>query len=325
MPQVEDSAELKDVELGAPEAKNALRSVEKEEVQSVEKEEVPSVEKEEVRPRTATQREDHETDRGFLDWRWGYRESWELLLEILPCTRLLSYEAQRDHVTVKYNPFFWAALVMTIPCVVTGRWVHTLVGQGSPIPGELECEHKARVAWVYCMDGPYTGTALLTFLEMIDAAAPSTFGGGSSAKLAEAYVLDLCITLGYVAGNVAFLSALRSRDVGAVRTGVVANASFALALTVLLTICIVRSDPFSWSWNQKSKFTMRFGCVGFFVFAAMTYKELWSARAGSSQGPLTPKLIMVRGTLCFGAVSVWVAFVAVLASGDPKVVWDALA
>jgi len=206
--------------------------------------------------------------------------------------------------------------------------VHALLGQGEPLDDESEAEHEARVQWVYCMDGPYAVAGLLALLDAADALAPASFGGGSGDKLAWAYLLDCSVTFGYVGGNVAFLESLRRRDLRATRTGIVANASFGLALSVLLAICLARSSPATWSWNQMTKYAIRFGTVFFFVLAATTYRALWAGRGDAAPPPTKGdrcRTALYQSILSTSAVLVWALFAVVLVLGDVKVVWDALA
>ena len=270
----------------------------------------------------------HETDRGRCDVAWGFREAHDLLIGMTPLKRR-DYAAQRAATgSPLLAPFYWCAIACTIPCLVSGRRVHALLGQGEPLDDESDAEHEARVQWVYCMDGPYAFAGCLALLDAADALSPASFGGGSGDKLAWAYLLDCGITFGYVGGNVAFLESLRRRDLRATRTGIVANASFGLALSVLLAICLARSSPATWSWNQMTKYAIRFGTVFFFVLAATTYRTLWAGRGDAAPPP-------TKGDRCRTALSlfilstspvlVWVLFAVVLVLGDVKIVWDALA
>ena len=109
--------------------------------------------------------------------------------------------------------------------------------------------------------------------------------------------------------------------------------SFGLALTLLLVLSLHRHDPARWSWNQQTKFAMRFSTVLFFVLAAMTYRTLWIGRvaagaAADDRPPTTQerlRTLFYQVVLAAAATLVWALFVTVLVMGDTKVVWDALA
>lgn len=293
---------------------------------------VEAVKAAEEAPSRATTQPFHEARRGLLDVGWGFREAHEMICGLTPLRRV-GYEAQRAHPAVRWNPLYYVAVGCTVPCLVAGRRVHALFGQGEPLFEETEAEHEARVQWVYCMDGPYAAAGALAVVEALDAAMPRSFGGGSSDKAAAAYLLDCGISLGYVCGNVAFLEALRRRDLRATRTGIVANVSFGLALTLLLVLSLHRHDPARWSWNQQTKYAMRSSTVLFFVLAAMTYRTLWIGRvaagaAADDRPPTTQerlRTLFYQAALSAAATLVWALFVTVLVMGDTKVVWDALA
>lgn len=74
---------------------------------------------------------------------------------------------QLNYWSVGYNPVYWSLLVCGMPCVLAGRWVHAMVGQGGPVRhDELEVEHEARVQWIYMTDGPFAAAALFTLVEL---------------------------------------------------------------------------------------------------------------------------------------------------------------
>lgn len=101
--------------------------------------------------------------RAFVnDMAWAVVESHEMILDFCcPCIRHASPDDQRA--AVRHNPLYWAILLVTVPCILSGRWTHALFGQGGPVrDDELDLERKVRIQWIYAAPSVWPSSILPT-------------------------------------------------------------------------------------------------------------------------------------------------------------------
>ena len=102
------------------------------------------------------------------DWNVSYEASFDLITLWLcpPCFRVLAAEEQHRHWSILLNPLFWGMHLPLVVCILSGKWLHSLWGQGGKVRhDEMVEEQRVRTHWIYCLDGPI---ASLCVLDMVD-------------------------------------------------------------------------------------------------------------------------------------------------------------
>jgi len=238
---------------------------------------------------------------------------------------------QVGYACVGSNPIYWAMLIGATPCLLAGRWVHALTGQGGPVRhDELEVEHEARVQWIYFTDGPFACAAIFTLVELalILYEEPGMLGWNPQTL---GLVLDFSIDAAYIAGNMLFLEAMRHRNVAQIRCAIVANGAFAVGLLLLLVLSISRVGwDTDWHWEQRATFAIRFIVVFFFIAATAIYSRLWSCHGDIDDAAPGRERCFDSHTLgllgiCVSATLVWAMLGCVVVYGDPNYIWNAIA
>ena len=273
----------------------------------------------------------------YGDLRWAAMEAHVMV--ILYCYPASYAEApmveQVRFWMVAYNPAYWCLILAALPCVLTGRWVHAVVGQGGPVrPDELEVEHEARVQWIYATDGPFACAALFTVAELAAYAAEGDELGANPNTVG--LVLDFLIDAAYIGGNMLFVEAMKHKNVAQIRCAIVANGTFAVGLMVLLLMSINQVGwTTEWRWQQRATFAIRFSVVFFFIAATAIYARLWNAHGhidpnATSAFPQPDVYCISSHTLgilgiMLAAATVWSMLACVVIFGNPNYVWDALA
>ena len=158
---------------------------------------------------------------------------------------------------------------------------------------------SSSVAWCYASDGLFAIAALAA---IYDAVAARTDAAFYSASL-NAIVATLC-----VAGNVAFLAALRHKDSVAVRAGVAANYAFAAGLAALLGLWIVNRHGHHWTvlWTRVLG-------VAFCLSVVPDFRPLWREHA-----PAAGERLHVPTLVAAGAAAFVVLAALALAATDPE-------
>lgn len=243
------------------------------------------------------------------DVRWGFRESHNVIVTLNYPSSIaggLSYEEQCRHPCVRYNPVYWMCTLVTMPCMVSGRWTHALLGQGGPVrDDEMAIERDARVQWIYTTgaprryryvadlfsraDGPFAFSAFLTIVYLLWLACRGNAGENVDTA---GVVVDIAIDVrglgadrrnyypqvSYIGGNYRFLEAMRHKRVAEVRMCILSTFAFTSGLAVLLVSGILHADIASqWSWSRRATWLLRFLCVAFFTTATIIYSQLWNA------------------------------------------------
>ena len=69
------------------------------------------------------------------DWAWARDESHIMIVQY--CYQRgfgrLARDEQRAHWSVRCNPLYWLLFAGCLPCMLSGKWVHSLWGQGGPV------------------------------------------------------------------------------------------------------------------------------------------------------------------------------------------------
>ena len=201
---------------------------------------------------------------------------------------------------LRRNPLYWALIILIVVCVLPGKWLHALVGQGGPVRAdESKTERNARVAWCYASDGLFAIAALAAIYDAVTARTDDALYSAC---------LNATIATLYVGGNVAFLAALRRRDCIAVRAGVAANYAFAAGLAALLGLWIVNRHGHHWTvlWTRALG-------VAFCLSVVPDFRPLWQEHAPAAGERLHPPTLVAAG----GAAVVVLGALA-LAATDPK-------
>ena len=201
---------------------------------------------------------------------------------------------------VQRNPLYWSLIILIVVCVLPGKWLHALVGQGGPVRAdESKAERNARVAWCYASDGLFAIAALAAIYDAVTARTDAAFYSAS---------LNAIIATLYVGGNVAFLAALRHKDSVAVRAGVAANYAFAAGLAALLGLWIINRHGHHWTvlWTRVVG-------VLFCLSVVPDFRPLWQEHAPTSNERVHLPTLVAAG----GAAFVVLAALA-LAATDPK-------
>lgn len=86
----------------------------------------------------------------FDDLAWAVEESHVMIIDLCPCLRRATVAEPQRAAFVRYNPFYWALLVIAVASILLGRWTHAIFGQGGPVrEDELSIERQVRVQWIY--------------------------------------------------------------------------------------------------------------------------------------------------------------------------------
>lgn len=228
------------------------------------------------------------------DLEWGFEESQEML-ESLGCTSC--------------NPLFYPTVAILVLCVVPGRWVHWLFGQGDGPDDELPVEKDVRIQWVYMTDGPFAVAAVIALLRML---------GGYDLSI----VIDLAIDVAFIVGNIFFLAAIRNRDVLEIRVAILANAVFAVGMTLLLIYgLLITGAKHNWTAMTRFEWFLRALVVGFFIAAVAVYTQLWNAHTTTQWHASTCCHVLI---LMSAALTVWFLFVFATFLDGPTAIWSAV-
>jgi len=250
----------------------------------------------------------------------------------------LELEAQHAHWSVRWNPAYWAMYLPLIACILPGKWLHSLWGQGGPMrPDETIEESRVRLHWIYCLDGPIVGAALLDLLDVL-----IDLPGYTQRKFTEgaiSYVMTLLVTGTYVLVNSYFLDVMRRRSLVGIRLVIVWQTVFGVGLLNLLVAGLYRNktehvngDYFFSSWLALASFATRFTMVCFMLAAAFVYSRLWNAYKHQRQpipevsfykhGDYMRRECLQYSTLPLTAIGMWV-LLGLAAMLDDDIFWDA--
>ena len=118
---------------------------------------------------------------------------------------------------IKYNPIYWLLWLLVVPCMLSGKWFHACLGQGSTVrEDELPFEQECRVSWIYIIDGPYLVSTITTVVRFGLAAKDGR-------EKWDGMLLDgwsFCVTLSLIIGNCLMLHHMRRRHTGLLRCSI---------------------------------------------------------------------------------------------------------
>lgn len=265
------------------------------------------------------------------DILWSRDESHIMIVSVVASDAYaaLPLEEQLRSPWALYNPLYLVLLCALMVCVLSGRWVHALFGQGGPVrPDELIVEREARIQWIYTTDGPFAVTAFINLLSIGWYAAIHELAGNWLDP-----TFDLVVAGAYILGNCFFLEALSKKDVLEIRVAIVANATFTLGLLVLLFYGYVQAGGFTNMPDSKeATWFIRALTVLFFVAATAIYTQLWNAHGpipySDDDDPATPEWKTSRPLhyliLCLAALAVWLLIGLTIALEGPHAILSAV-
>ena len=86
------------------------------------------------------------------------------------------FQAVRGRWIVRWNPLYWAAVLLTVPMFLLGRWVHLPCGQGAPVrDDEGPLEHEIRTVWIYSSDSWFAVGLAFACYTAVDGALRGSF------------------------------------------------------------------------------------------------------------------------------------------------------
>ena len=155
--------------------------------------------------------------------------------------KALDIGTQYRHCWVLFNPLYWILFLPLIPCIVAGKWLHSLWGQGDMMrPDETIEESRVRLHWIYCLDGPIAGAALLDLVDVLFDLPLYTQRKFKNSLIS--WLMTLIVTSAYVVANSYFLDVMRRRSLVGVRLVIVYQTVFAVGLlNMLVAVCCFAS------------------------------------------------------------------------------------
>jgi hypothetical protein len=82
--------------------------------------------------------------------------------------KAMDIEDQYLHWSVRWNPIYWSMFVPLVPCIILGKWLHSLWGQGDMMRADETIEEsRVRLHWIYCLDGPIAAMVLLDLVDVL--------------------------------------------------------------------------------------------------------------------------------------------------------------
>lgn len=208
------------------------------------------------------------------DFKWGSDESHFMLVRYCFFWMDRPVEEVLQHPVVRFNPLYWLLWFLAIICLVSGRWTHSVFGQGDGFPGESELEREVRIYWLYCTDGPVLMATLVDFYELGVAIEDNALGWNNDTLI---LFISFCVNFGFLAGNITFAHAMRQRRATAVKMILGCNFAFASGLAVALVYGAVKGYS---AWDSDNEeivsYTLRVIVVLFVLLACYIYAPLWN-------------------------------------------------
>ena len=254
--------------------------------------------------------------------------------------KAMSEEEQFAHPCIRFNPLFWAMHLPLVACVASGKWLHSLWGQGDKMrPDETVEEERVRTHWIYALDGPIAAALLLDLFDVIFDLPNYTQRKFTSLL---SWFMTLIVTGAYILANTYFLDVVRRRSLVGVRLIIVYQTVFAFGLLNMLVAGAVRNkqnhlygngDYFFGTWLAFSAWSTRLVMTLFMLGAAFVYSRLWNAYRTDRQyaeevsfhkhGSYLRKECRHYAALPITAIVIWI-LLAVAALLDEDIFWDAL-
>lgn len=216
------------------------------------------------------------------DWNESYHASFDLItLWLYPsCFRALDEKEQHRHWSTCWNPVFWAMHLPLVGCIITGKWLHSLWGQGDKVrEDETVEEHRVRTHWIYCLDGPIAGVCILDLVDVL--LDVPMYEQSKFQDSVLSWFMTITVTAGYVMGNSYFLWVMRRRSLVGVRLVIICQTVFAVGLLNMLVAGLLRNKEsgrfgqyFFDTWIDLVSWSARLTMVLFMLAAAFVYSRL---------------------------------------------------
>jgi hypothetical protein len=216
------------------------------------------------------------------DWNESYHASFDLItLWLYPsCFRALDEKEQHRHWSTCWNPVFWAMHLPLVGCIITGKWLHSLWGQGDKVrDDETVEEHRVRTHWIYCLDGPIAGVCILDLVDVL--LDVPMYEQSKFQDSVLSWFMTITVTAGYVMGNSYFLWVMRRRSLVGVRLVIICQTVFAVGLLNMLVAGLLRNKEsgrfgqyFFDTWIDLVSWSARLTMVLFMLAAAFVYSRL---------------------------------------------------
>lgn len=255
----------------------------------------------------------------YEDLKWVDEASHEMLIDWFCCCATGdTWQEKYESSCIRYNGLYWLLWIVTVPCLLSGKWTHDLFGQGDGFEGETKLEREVRIHWLYCTDGPMLAALLIDVYYCGLYVAEGEWGMNNETLVV---VLSMTVCIGYVGGNVAFEYAIRNRKPTTVKCMIACNFAFATGLLVALVYGFIIGDVSGASWIRILDYSLRVLVVLFIMLACVIYSPLWSAYDDTDdKGFVNPKNV-----LPIAAVTCWVYCALIFAfSINFTDLWEAL-
>lgn len=253
------------------------------------------------------------------DIYWAFEASHEMLIEWLCCCASgETWQEKYVSSNVGYNLFYWLLWIFAVPCILSGKWTHDLVGQGDTFEGETKLEREVRIHWLYCTDGPMLAALMIDIYYAGVYVAKGEWGMNNDTM---EIMLSMAVCISYVLGNIAFEAAIRERKATTVKCMIACNFAFATGLLVALVYGFVIGDVTGASWLKIVDYGLRIVVVLFIMLAVYVYSPLWSAYDEKEDH----RSVSCEEMLPIVAVTVWVYCALIFAfSINFTDLWEAL-
>jgi len=252
----------------------------------------------------------------------------------------LDIDAQYRHWSVRWNPLYWVMFVPLVPCIILGKWLHSLWGQGDMMRADETIEEsRVRLHWVYCLDGPIAGAALLDLVDVLIDVPMYEQRKFKDSLLS--WCMTLTVTAAYVLANAYFLDVMRRRSLVGVRLVIVYQTVFAVGLLNMLVAGAIhnsttrRNGEYIFeSWLAFFSWSTRLVMTAFMLGAAFVYSRLWNIYRDEvvlavhsvsfhEHGAYLRKECLQYMILPVAAILMWVLLL-LAATLDDDMFWDAL-
>lgn len=275
------------------------------------------------------------------DWDVCTHHSHDMLvLWMCPSSfKALSLEEQQSHWIIFWNPIYWAMYLPLLACILSGKWLHALWGQGDMMrPDETIEETRIRIHWIYALDGPIAFACALDLIDVIFDVPNYTQKKFTAGALS--WCMTLIVTGVYVLANSYFLDVVRRRSLVGVRLIIVYQTVFGFGLLNMLVAGAMRNkmshkngEYMFESWTSFFAWSIRLVMTLFMLGAAFVYSRLWNAYRTERQlaeevsfhkhGSYLRKECRQYAALPIAAMVIWALLVLAAYLGE-DIFWDAL-
>ena len=193
---------------------------------------------------------------------------------------------------------------------ILGKIAHAPADQARQLRAdETALERKVRIEWVYLTDGGFVLNIIMYLVTPIK----GSYGWDT--------LLAIIISVVFIGGNIAFLRAVRNKYAIGVRTAIIANTMFVVALTAILILWLIARSTSHWSENRYFVFITRV------LVLILLWYDLRQFKAIAAMYPLDdkwPGFLEMVGRSLAGLLLVALFFLAVFNSDTRLVVLKAV-